>query len=202
MNAGGDEALVDLALVAASLVEAGADVDSVVPAPAFAGAALHVVADADLRVTHPWRGPVFDLVARAAAAAPQGSRPRLGLLVPVVWTGSDRPPDLVVVSDHVDLALRGPLAGRRPDGGPQTFPSLNGIYQPLATAPAADGRVYSEVAVAGVADAGRLTPFERREISRSGCSAYCDCLVDAVVVAAFHGVEVVACGVPRRETQH
>ena len=156
---------------------------------------------ADLRVTHALAGPAVRPRSAEPRPAPRrGRRPRLGLLVPVVWIGSGPAPGLVVVRDHVDLSLRGPLTGRRPDGGPQVVPVAGRhISTARRRSPAADGRVYSEVAVAGVADAGRLTPFERRRARVSGVSRGLRLLVDAVVVAAFHGFDVVACGVPRGE---
>jgi hypothetical protein len=33
-------------------------------------------------------------------------------------------------------------------------------------------------------------------VAAAGCSAVCDCLVDAAIVAAFYGLKVAACGVP------
>jgi hypothetical protein len=57
-------------------------------------------------------------------------------------------------------------------------------------------RVYSVVAVAGVASVTNVTPFERRAVVAAGCPAVSDCLVDAAIVAAFYGLTVAACGVP------
>jgi hypothetical protein len=50
--------------------------------------------------------------------------------------------------------------------------------------------------VAGVTRAVHLTPFERRAVAAAGCAAVSDCLVDAAVIAALHGLKVAACGVP------
>jgi hypothetical protein len=193
-RSGGEEpvgAPVDLLLVAEPLASSPA-------ASLFEPVATRVVTPAALRCSAPWEGTPFELLAGLG-----GDRtPLVGLLVPVVWTAVGPVPDVVIVTDHVNLTVRGPLAGRRPDGGPQVFPSVTGIYQPFAAATAVGGRVYSEVAVAGVADAGRLTPFERRHLADSGCAAVCDCLIDVVLVAAFHGHEVLACGIPQERAGH
>ena len=174
-----------------------------------------------LRVTSPWEGPLFALFDQivasravgddeavggggvapppvAGAAAPP---PTVGLVLPMIWTGSAPTPEVVLITDHVNLTLRGPLSGRRPPSGPPTFPSLSAIYQPALTRRLLAGRVYSEAAVAGVADAGRLTPFERRALAECACEGVCDCLVDAVIVAAYHGLHVAACGIPRAARQ-
>jgi len=104
------------------------------------------------------------------------------------------------VADHLNTRLRGPLTGRRPDlgaePGSQPFPSLTRLYQPETIRCAVGRRVYSVVAVAGVARVAGLTPFERRAVAAAGCPAVCDCLVDAAIVAALHGFKVAACGVP------
>jgi purine nucleoside phosphorylase len=71
---------------------------------------------------------------------------------------------------------------------------MTGIYQPSAARAAAGAPVYSEdVVAAGVRDARRLTPFERRALAEAGAEVYADCLVPAVVAAAFHGLKVAAC---------
>ena len=159
-----------------------------------------------LRVTTPWRGELFDLLAAAAPAAEAApvapdEPPTLGLLVPVRWLSDEPAPELVIVADHLNARLRGPLTGRRPRSGPhsrgpQPFPSVSGLYQPETIRRSVGRRVYSVVAVAGVARVGELSPFERRAIAAAGCPAACDCLVDAAVVAALHGFRVAACGVP------
>ncbi len=199
---------------------------SPLPAALFGAMRPTVVALETLRVTTPWRGALFDLLAAAAAAAewPQGPRPpavpespaappppdappppvtpsTLGLVVPMRWLAAEPAPDLVIVADHVNARLRGPLTGRRPvsgphSRGPQPFPSMTGIYQPETIRRSVGRRVYSVVAVAGVARVGELSPFERRAIAAAGCPAACDCLIDAAVVAALHGFKVAACGVP------
>jgi len=198
---------VDSVLVAAPLA------GSPLVAELFAAAEPIVVALDELRVSEAWRGRLFDLLARAsrpgagevpaAPHVPTDSR-AIGLLVPLRWLGPLPAPDVVVVSDHVNARLRGPLTGRRPVGGPrppgvQPFPSMTGVYQPetivAACRSSVRGRVYSVSAVAGVTDAARLTPFERRAAA-GACAAACDCLVDAVVVAALQGLHVAAAGVP------
>jgi hypothetical protein len=158
----------------------------------FAGIDRLVVSPDVLRVTTPWEGPLFALFDESAAPPPA-----VGLVVPIVWTASDPAPEVVLITDHVNLTLRGPLSGRRPPSGPPTFPSLSAIYQPALLRQLVAGRVYSEAAVAGVADADRLTPFERRALAECACGAVCDCLVDAVIVAAHHGLHVAACGIPQ-----
>jgi purine nucleoside phosphorylase len=71
---------------------------------------------------------------------------------------------------------------------------MTDIYQPAAVRAAAGAPVYSEdVVVAGVADAERVTPFERRALDEAGSGAYTDCLVPAVIAAAFYGLKVAAC---------
>ena len=161
-----------------------------------------------LRVTTPWEGPLFALFDELAASLAGDEEagagggavappPAVGLVLPMIWTGSAPAPEVVLITDHVNLTLRGPLSGRRPPSGPPTFPSLSAIYQPALLRQLVAGRVYSEAAVAGVADAGRLTPFERRALAECACEAVCDCLVDAVIVAAHHGLHVAACGIPQ-----
>jgi len=192
----------------------------------FPAAAPTVVTLEALRVSRPWCGELFELLAAAALEAP-GVTPRadcaataldassvapasspppagalVGLVVPVRWLARQPAPELVLVADHVNTRLRGPLTGRRPVSGPrslgpQPFPSLAGLYQPATIRRAAERRVYSVVAVAGVANAAELTPFERRAVAAAGCPAVCDCLVDTAIVAAFYGLKVVACGVPQ-----
>jgi hypothetical protein len=51
--------------------------------------------------------------------------------------------------------------------------------------------------VAGVADAGRLTPFEASVIRERRLVAFADSLVPPVIAAAYYGLTVAACGVPQ-----
>jgi hypothetical protein len=170
----------------------------------FPGVAATVVTPAALRVSVPWRGALFELLGEAAAAeSPRAGHaaPIVGLVVPVRWLAGEPAPEAVIVSDHLNTRLRGPLTGRRPvsgprSRGPQPFPSLTGLYQPATIRRAVGGRVYSVVAVAGVARIADLTPFERRAVAAAGCPAVCDCLVDVAIIAALHGLKVAACGVP------
>jgi hypothetical protein len=49
--------------------------------------------------------------------------------------------------------------------------------------------------VAGVTDVHRLTPFESQAVVAAGCKAAADCLVAPVIVAAYYGLPVAACGI-------
>ena len=61
-------------------------------------------------------------------------------------------------------------------------------------------RVYSSgVVVAGVADAGRLTPFEANAVREAGIIAVSDSLVPVTIAAAYYGLTLAACGVPRAD---
>ncbi len=168
----------------------------------FAGAERRRLTRAELRPPAPFTGPLFALL----ASQPAGGC--IGLVVPVFW----RPPlgtaltprpaslDLLAVADHVNLELRGPLTGRWPAGAPRTFPPLTGVYQPAVVRALGGPRVYSSgVVVAGVADAGRLTPFEVGALVRAGITAVSDVLVPAAIVAAYYGLTMAACGVPQAD---
>ena len=167
---------------------------------------------AELRPETPFAGTLFALLGGLAAGE------TVGIVVPGVWHGPSRgdapvsgPPaagdilapvapgtGVLVVRDHVNLAVRGPLTGRWPASVPRSFPCMTGIYQPLPAGVAADAPVYSRgVVAAGVRAAARLTPFERRALDEAGAAAYADCLVPAVVTAALYGLKVVACLVVR-----
>jgi hypothetical protein len=170
----------------------------------------------ELRPARPFRGRLFALLAEAAGGAPPLERPQaraagglpgspggappptVGLLVPARWLGEPPVPDLLSVADHVNLRLRGALTGRWPAGAPRSFPDLSRVYErPPAVGRAPSGaRVYSGLTVAGVADVGLLTPFERRAIDRLSLTAASDRLVDAVIVAAHYGLRVAAWCVP------
>ena len=109
----------------------------------------------------------------------------------------------VAVADHVNLELRGPLSGRWPAGLPRTFPPLTGIYQPADIRARGGARVYSGgVVVAGVTDAGRLTPFEAGALREAGVCVVSDSLVPCAIVAAYYGLTLAACGVPRADANH
>src|SRR5659263_284559 len=107
---------------------------------------------------------------------------------------------LLAVADHMNLELRGPLSGRWPAAVPRTFPALTGIYQPAVVRARGGARVYSSgVVVAGVADAGRLTPFEAGALREAGVFVVSDSLVPTAIVAAYYGLTLAACGVPRAD---
>lgn len=160
--------------------------------------AIASVAPPAVSVAPPAASVALPATASAPTSPPAGA---VALLVPVRWVAETPAPELVLVADHVNTRLRGPLTGRRPTsgphaGGPQPFPSLTGLYQPETIRRAVGRRVYSVVAVAGVSTAAELTPFERRAVGASGCAAVCDCLVDVAVIAALYGFKLAACGVP------
>jgi hypothetical protein len=168
----------------------------------FPEAAPLVLNSDELRPREPLRGPLFERL----AATPAGSC--VALVVPVVWRGppgagprttlAGEEPPLVAVADHLNLELRGPLTGPWPAGVPRTFPPLAGIYQPAVVRARGGPRVYSSgVVVAGVADAGRLTPFEASVIRERRLVAFADSLVPPVIAAAYYGLTVAACGVPQ-----
>jgi hypothetical protein len=181
-----------------------------VAAELFPEAPLAPLTRVGLRPVAPFDGDLFALLARV----PRGAC--VGLVVPVAWqaTGSGAPggappagepgaaaaPGLVAVADHVNLELRGPLTGRWPAGVPRSFPPLAGVYQPAVVRARGGPRVYSGgVVVAGVADARRLTPFEAAAIRGAGVNAVSDTLVPPAIVAAYHGLTLAACGVPRAD---
>ncbi len=160
----------------------------------FAGVELHVLSRAQLRPRSPFRGPLFDL----CAAQPPGSR--LGLVVPIVWCVEGAVAELVAIADHVNLAVPSPLCSRWPADVPRAFPPLTGIYQPGAIRACGGPRVYSSsVIVAGVANAGRLTPFEAGAVEQEGLEAVSDVLVPPAVVAAYYRLTLAACGVPQAD---
>ncbi len=167
----------------------------------------------DLRPARPLAGRLFEILAAAAGRAASGepsettefhesssavSAAPVRLLVSAVWL-ADRPvPYAFSVADHVNLCLRGALTGRWPAGAPRSFPELGAVYEreppPRRLPPGA--RVYSGLTVAGVGDAQALTGFERRAIDQLSLPAASDSLVDAVIVAAYHGLSVIAWCVP------
>jgi len=71
-----------------------------------------------------------------------------------------------------------------------------GQRHPAPSSSPQDPAVYSRLAVAGVADARRLSVWERRQARAAGLIAAADCLVAPVVIAAFFGLVVAAVGVP------
>jgi len=168
----------------------------------FPAAEHHRLTRQVLRPAAPFEGRLFAIL----AAQPAGSC--VGLVVPVVWRGDaasggsaapvkPSPGLLLAIADHVNLELRGPLSGRWPAAVPRGFPPLTGIYQPAAVRARGGARVYSPgVIVAGVADAGRLTPFEAGALREAGVFAVSDSVVPSAIVAAYYGLTLAACGVP------
>ena len=155
----------------------------------------------DLRPRAPFAGKLFEVLAGHARGTV------VGLVVPVARPAGSPPPSgarlpgaLLAVADHVNLELRGPLTGPWPAGVPRDFPQVAGIYQPALVRASGGPRVYSSgVVVAGVADARRLTPFEAQAVAELGVIAVSDVLVPAAIVAAYHGLTLAACGVPRTD---
>jgi hypothetical protein len=158
----------------------------------FRGAVVESLTREQLRPPAPFEGPLFALL----GAQPRGSV--VGLVVQVLWAGDagERPAAGVVpVTDHVGLEGRGPLTGRWPAGVPRDFPNMTGIYQPADVRSRDGARVYSSgVVAAGVADARRLSRFEARAVREGGCGIVSDSLVPAVIVAAYYGLRLPACG--------
>ncbi len=134
------------------------------------------------------------------AAQPIGAC--IGIVVPIVLVGAVAPLAAhgrpVAVSDHVNLTLRSPLSGRWPGGTERVFPPLAGIYQPAVVRARGGAQVYSDgVVVAGVADAAWLTPFEAEALRETGVFAVSDSLIPSAIIAAYYGLTLAACGVPR-----
>lgn len=179
----------------------------------FPHAEVILLAPADLRPQTPFRGRLHELFsAWKGQGQSQGQgqshgqgqsqgqgRPidrtvtLCGLVVPARWLGSPPAPIAFTVADHVNLELRGPLAGAWPAAVPRTFPCMTGIYQPAAVRSDGDPHVYSAVTVAGVRDLMSFTPFEHQAVAAGGFAAACDCLVPAVILAAHNSVSVAAC---------
>jgi hypothetical protein len=197
-----------------------------VAAALFPGVPPTPLPAADFVPPAPFEGPLFALLEgwatgrEAGGEGPQtgaehaGAPANLvGLVVPAVWhgelAGKGAPealgapaapgalPHGILVADHVNLVGSGPLTGRWPAGRARSFPSLTGVYQPSQVRPPDDGRVYSALALAGVADAERLSPFERRQMQRCGLAAASSRLVPPVVIAAYYGLAVAAAAAPR-----
>jgi hypothetical protein len=171
----------------------------------FPAAKHDLLSRQDLRPAAPFEGHLFAILGEQAAGS------CVGLVVPVVWCGGaasagvdapikPSPSSLLAVADHVNLELRGPLTGRWPAGVPRSFPPLTGIYQPADVRAGGGARVYSPgVIVAGVVDAGRLTPFEAGALREADVFFVSDSLVPSTIVAAYYGLTLAACGVPRAD---
>lgn len=147
------------------------------------------------RPVQPFCGVLFDLLGAQSPGA------CIGIVVPIELVGLAMPAaarqGLMAVADHVNLALRSPLSGRWPEGMARAFPALTGVYQPGIVRARGGARVYSSGVVAGVADAGRLTPFEVASAQEEGYCAVSDTLVPAAIIAAYYGLTLAACGVPQ-----
>ena len=152
------------------------------------------VSRSDLRPDTPFDGRIAVALAELAGVCPPQSV--VGLIVPAVWLDDDPAPELVLVTDHVNLELRGPLTGSWPDGMPRTFPSLSGIYQPSDVRLPEGAHVYLSAIVAGVSDMRQLTSFEQPAAREAGCRAASDRLVACAILAAHHGLCIAACAVP------
>ena len=178
--------------------------------------------EAELDPPEPFRGPLFAAVetfalatrARPLAGKPgvgqaaegcEPDEPALGLVVPARRLDADGraagasadAEGLILVLDHVNLALRSPLSGRWPPGRPRIFPSMSGIYQPSGVRLEPDPGIYSRLVVAGVADAEHLSAFELAETRRAGLTTVSDRLVAPVIIAAYYGLAVAAVCVPQ-----
>ena len=145
-----------------------------------------------LRPQEPFRGTLFDLFASLPAET------CVGVVLPL--TASDAVPvsgglELIAVTDHVNVSLGSPLAGNWPSGMPRTFPPMAGIYQPRVVSLRRGAQVYSAGVVAGVTDAGSLTPFESAVVRSRRYGYVSDMLVPIAVVAAYYGLMLAACGV-------
>jgi len=98
--------------------------------------------DAAFRPTRPFSGPLFAAVEAMALAANAAATPIsapssscMGLVVPLVRLSPAPAHERlgaapIVITDHVALTGRGPLAGPWPADRPRTFPSMNAVYAP------------------------------------------------------------------------
>ena len=145
-----------------------------------------------LRPREPFHGMLFELLASRPAGACIGLVLPLTSRAPAPVSGGSA---LVAVTDHVNVSLGSPLAGRWPNGMPRSFPAMAGIYQPHVVRLRGGAQVYSAGVVAGVADAGRLTPFESAVVRSRRYGYVSDMLVPIAVVAAYYGLMLAACGV-------
>ena len=177
----------------ALVLTAGAAASRAAGAALFPGVPLEALSREELRPSVPFEGPLFALL----RARERGET--VGLIVPAVWAGDagERPAagELVPITDHVGLEVRGPLTGRWPPGVPRDFPSMTGIYQPAGVRSRRGARVYSSgVVAAGVADVRRLSRFEARAVREGGCGIVSDSLIPVAIIAAYYGLRLAACG--------
>ena len=172
-----------------------------VAATLFPHAERRVIERSAFRPAQPFRGALFELL----FAQPVGAC--VGIVVPIALVGVGVPSAashrLVAVADHVNLTLRSPLSGRWSGGAARAFPALTGVYQPAVVRACGGARVYcGGVVVAGVTDVGRLTPFEAGALRETGVFAVSDSLVPSAIIAAYYGLTLAACGVPRADDHH
>jgi hypothetical protein len=82
------------------------------------GARTVVLDDDELRVTVPWQGRLFDIIAGVAAEAVRADgAATLGLVVPVRDVAAARV-EVVLVADHVNLRVGGPGGRAGPPPSP------------------------------------------------------------------------------------
>ena len=127
-------------------------------------------------------------------AAPEAGAGALGASF-LSGGGSGSPSGLVVVTDHVNLTWRSPLAGPNDDNAGPRFPSMDGIYAPEAALPpgaAEDGIIVVCGVVTGVLDDRAVSEYESEMAARFGWAAVSSELVAPVIVAAHMGLRVAA----------
>lgn len=185
---------------AAAPVLSDADPRCLAAAAALWGRAPVALTRDELRPAHGFGGRLWDLLAAAAGSTVCLVVPAVGVAArtaggaPGGGAPAGPPPGaLVPVLDHVNLELRSPLTGPWPPGEPRRFPCVTGVYAPV-TAPARGGPpLYSAGAtVAGVADMGRLSAFERAVACAQRLPLASDRLVAAAVFAALLGARLAA----------
>jgi hypothetical protein len=102
---------------------------------------------------------------------------------------------LVVVTDHVNLTWRSPLAGPNDETAGPRFPSMDGAYAPdavLRPGTGEDGMIVVRGVVAGVPDDRALSEYETETVSRFGWTAASSELVAPVILAVHMGLRVAA----------
>ena len=102
---------------------------------------------------------------------------------------------LVVVTDHVNLTWRSPLAGPNDDTAGPRFPSMDGAYAPdaaLRPGTGEDGMIVVRGVVAGVSDDRVLSAYETQTGARLGWAAASSELVAPVILAVHMGLRVAA----------
>jgi hypothetical protein len=107
-------------------------------------------------------------------------------------------PQLVAVTDHVNLTWRSPLTGPNDDAIGPRFPSMTGIYDPETVVDrlAAEGIIVVPAIVAGVSDDRHLSAFEAEMVGAEAYQAASSELVPVAIVAAHMGLRLAAVVVP------